>query len=202
MIETLSKPPRGSDFYAMSALHTLRMLFQRLLETICVLLMVGLAVVVVLAVGFRYMGSSLVWYDEVAAIMLAWLTYYGAALAALRRAHLGFPNLVSSLPRIARLPLLIVSEVLIFAFFSLLAWFGWQVIVILQGDTLTSLPWVPISFTQSVIPIGAVFFMIAEAMTLPEQFREAWRGEATYDAELREQLDVKHAEPLQQESPR
>ena len=165
-----------------------RLLFQRLLEIICVLLMVGLAVVVVLAVGFRYMGSSLSWYDEVAAIMLAWLTYYGAALAALRRAHLGFPNLVSSLPPAVRVPLLIVSEALIFTFFGLLAWFGWQVIVILQGDTLTSLPWVPISFTQSVIPIGAVLFMLAEALTLPEQFREAWRGETTYDSELREQL--------------
>ena len=165
-----------------------RLLFQRLLETVCVLLMVGLAVVVVLAVGFRYLGASLSWYDEVAAIMLAWLTYYGAALAALRRAHLGFPNLVSSLPPVLRVPLLIVSEALIFTFFGLLAWFGWEVIVILQGDTLTSLIWVPISFTQSVIPIGAVLFMIAEALTLPEQFREAWRGETMYEAELREQL--------------
>ncbi|MEZ5593738.1 MAG: TRAP transporter small permease subunit [Gammaproteobacteria bacterium] len=194
----------------MSALHAVRMLFQRLLETICVLLMVGLAVVVVLAVGFRYMGSSLSWYDEVAAIMLAWLTYYGAALAALRRAHLGFPNLVSSLPPLLRVPLLLISEALVFTFFGLLAWFGWQVIVILQGDTLTSLPWVSISFTQSVIPIGAVLFMIAEAITLPEQLREAWRGETDYDPELRdqlapelrEQLDSSSNPPVQQEAHR
>jgi len=182
----------------MSALHFLRMLFQRLLETICVLLMVGLAVVVVLAVGFRYMGASLSWYDEVAAIMLAWLTYYGAALAALRRAHLGFPNLVSSLSPAFRVPLLIIAEALIFTFFGLLAWFGWEVIVILQGDTLTSLPWVPISFTQSVIPIGAVLFMIAEAITLPEQFREAWQGQTSYEAELREHLDSELREQLQE----
>ena len=54
--------------------------------------MIGLAVVVVLAVVFRKAGASLVWYDEVAAIMLAWLTYYGAALAALQARALGFPG--------------------------------------------------------------------------------------------------------------
>ena len=76
-------------------------MLERLLEGVCVLLMVGLAVVVVLAVAYRYGGASLVWYDEVAAIMLVWLTYYGAALAALRRAHLGFPALIEASPRCA-----------------------------------------------------------------------------------------------------
>ena len=42
----------------------------------------ALAVVVVLGVGFRKFGAALVWYDEVASVLLAWLTYYGAALAA------------------------------------------------------------------------------------------------------------------------
>ena len=46
----------------MSALHFLRMLFQRLLETICVLLMVGLAVVVVddAVVGFSEVEAAVV----------------------------------------------------------------------------------------------------------------------------------------------
>ncbi len=79
-----------------SVVRNLRQVLERLLEGVCMLLMVGLAVVVMLAVAYRYGGASLVWYDEVAAIMLVWLTYYGAALAALRRAHLGFPGIVSS----------------------------------------------------------------------------------------------------------
>ena len=58
--------------------------------------MVALAVIVVVGVGFRKAGASLVWYDEVASIMLAWLTYYGAALAALSRSHIGMPTLVAN----------------------------------------------------------------------------------------------------------
>jgi TRAP-type C4-dicarboxylate transport system permease small subunit len=129
-------------------------------------------VVVVMAVIYRKAGSSLVWYDEVAAIMLAWLTYYGAALAALRRAHLGFPGVFDASPTAARIAMLVVSETLVIGFFVLIAWYGWDVIVILAGGTLTSLPWVWVSFTQSVIPIGCALIALAELTTIPERWRE------------------------------
>ena len=167
----------------MSALRRARNAFERLLEGICLLLMVGLAVVVVLGVAFRYSGASLVWYDEVAAIMLAWLTYYGAALAALRRAHLGFPGLVNASPPGIRIAALILSEVLVIGFFTVIAWYGWEVIVVLAGGTLVSLPWVPVSFTQSVIPIGAGLIVLAELLTLPERWREARAGIALREHE-------------------
>ena len=147
------------------------------------LLMVGLAVVVMLAVAYRYGGASLVWYDEVAAIMLVWLTYYGAALAALRRAHLGFPGIVSDLPRALRLAALILSEAVVIGFFLVIAWYGWEVIVILASDRLTSLPWVPVWLTQSVIPIGSVLIALAEALTIPERWREAEAGIAAQEHE-------------------
>jgi TRAP-type C4-dicarboxylate transport system permease small subunit len=153
-------------------MHQLRRLLERGLETVCMLLMIGLAVVVVMAVVYRKAGSSLVWYDEVAAIMLAWLTYYGAALAALRRAHLGFPGVFDASPTLLRIAMLIVSETLVIGFFLVLAWYGWDVILILSGDTLTSLPWVPISLTQSVIPIGCALIALAELLTIPERWRE------------------------------
>ena len=167
----------------MSAVRGLRRVLERLLEAVCMILMIGLAVVVMLAVAFRYGGASLVWYDEVAAIMLVWLTYYGAALAALRRAHLGFPGIISNLPSGLRLAALILSEALVIGFFLLVAWYGWEVIVILAGDRLTSLPWVPVWFTQSVIPIGSVLIALAEALTVPERWREAKTGVAAQEHE-------------------
>jgi TRAP-type C4-dicarboxylate transport system permease small subunit len=161
----------------------LRRLLERLLELVCMILMIGLAVLVVVAVVFRKGGASLVWYDEVAAIMLAWLTYYGAALAALRRAHLGFPGLYAASPPALRVPMLIIGDVLFVGFFLVLAWYGWQVIVLLAGDTLTSLPWVPVSFTQSVIPIGGLLIAVCHLATLPGRWREAREGLALHDEE-------------------
>ena len=171
---------RGDD---VSAVRQLRSLLERVLEAVCTVLMIGLAVVVVAAVVYRKAGASLVWYDEVAAIMLAWLTYYGAALAALRRAHLGFPGLVSASPPGLRIAALIAAETLVIGFFLVLAWYGWRVIVILAGDTLTSLPWVPVSFTQSVIPIGGLLIALAEALTIPERWREARHGIRAHEHE-------------------
>jgi TRAP-type C4-dicarboxylate transport system permease small subunit len=150
-----------------------RSVFERLLETITVLLIISLAAVVVLGVIYRWAGESLSWYDEVASVQLAWLTYYGAALAALKRAHIGVPGLIAAISPLYRIPLVIFSELVIIGFFLVLAWYGYVVLIILEGDTLISLPYIGTQFTQSVIPIGAILFVIAEILNLPQIWREA-----------------------------
>ena len=155
---------------------SLRRAFERVLTAFVLLLLAGLAVVILYAVACRKLGYSLVWYDEVASIMLAWLTYYGAALAALHRAHIGFPGLVNSLPPRWRIAAVWFGEACVIGFFALLSWFGLQVLLILSGDTLTSLPWVLTRFTQSVIPIGGVLFIIAQLLSLPDVLRQARSG--------------------------
>ena len=147
--------------------------FERLMETIVILLMVTLTLIVLIAVVYRKAGASLSWYDEVASVMLAWLTYYGAALAAIHREHIGFSGLIKVLKPAVRTPFIVISEVCILGFFALLAWVGFQVLVVLRGDTLISLPQVPTRLTQSVIPIGAILFIIAEALGIPELLKKA-----------------------------
>lgn len=154
-------------------LERLRRGFERLLELIVIALMVILAVEVTVGTVFRELGSALVWYDEVASVLLAWLTYYGSALAAMKRAHIGFPGLLAALPVTLCLPLTVLAEALTIAFFVLLAWVGWQVLGVLSTDTLVTLPQVSVMYTQSVIPIGAVLFIIAELFNLPRVLREA-----------------------------
>ncbi len=149
---------------------------ERLLEAILIFLMVALTVVVVVAVIYRKAGASLAWYDEVASVMLAWVTYYGAALAALKRKHIGFDGLVLALPPRWQLAAVIVAELCVYAFFLLLAWTGWVVLRVLEGDTLVSLPEVSVQLTQSVIPIGAVLFLICETLSLPAHWRRVRAG--------------------------
>lgn len=157
----------------MNRFDTARSVFERLLESITVLLILSLAVVVVLGVVFRWAGEALSWYDEVASVQLAWLTYFGASLAALKRAHIGVPGLIVAVRPALRIPLVICAEIVVIGFFLILAWYGYVVLVILEGDTLISLPYIGTQFTQSVIPIGAVLFVIAEILNLPQIWREA-----------------------------
>ena len=157
-------------------LERVRRAFERLLATFVGVLLVSLATIVVVAVVYRRAGHSLVWYDEVASILLAWLTYYGAALAALKRAHIGYDGLVDRLQPRLRVAAVLFGEACVIAFFALLAWTGWRVLQVLGGVHLISLPWVPVQLTQSVIPIGATLFIIAQLLSLPDVLRRARDG--------------------------
>jgi TRAP-type C4-dicarboxylate transport system permease small subunit len=161
---------------------------ERILEAWLVTMIVAMTAVVVLAVLWRKAGASFIWYDEVAAIMLAWITYYGAALGALKRAHIGFDGILLALPMRWRMVALAVAETLVFIFFIVLAWTGWQVLGVLQGMSLISLPWVPVMFTQSVIPIGAVLFILCEALSLPEYVAVVRRGVSQDELEVTRHL--------------
>ena len=151
--------------------------FENLLELIVVVLMIGLAVEVLLGVTYRKLGMSLSWYDEIASVTLAWLTYYGAALAALKGAHIGVPEIVRFMPRSWRVVTVYVGECFVFAFLIVLGWTGMSVLDVLATDTLVSLPTIPVSYTQSVIPIASVLFIVAEALRFPERLAEARAGE-------------------------
>jgi len=146
------------------------------MEWIVIALMLILFVEVALGVVFRMIGRPLVWYDEVASVLLAWVTYYGAALAALKGAHIGFPGLVRSLAPAVRIWVVVLAKALTIGFFVLLAWVGWSILEVLATDYLVGLPDVSNQYVQSVIPIGATLFVIAELLVLPEAIAEARRA--------------------------
>lgn len=177
---------------------TVRRGFESLLEIITALIVAALTVLIVMGTVYRYMGSALSWYDEVASVGLVWMTYFGSALAALKGAHIGFPGIVNAMPVRWRVAATIFSELCIFAFFGLLAYAGMQVLVILEGMTLVSLPQVSVQLTQAIIPLGAVLFMIAEAMRLPEVMRDA-RGAGFVDHEIKEALGDISNTPLEED---
>jgi TRAP-type C4-dicarboxylate transport system permease small subunit len=169
-------------------LATAYRLYDRVLEVIAAALMAGVTLIIVAGFFFRWIGYSLVWYDEVGAISLCWLTYYAGALAALRGAHIGFPGLVNAMPANLRVAATFLGSAITIFFFGLLAVTGTAVVQILKGDTLVSLPDVSLQVTQSVIPITAVLFVIAELIRLPDLLREARRGPLV-DHEVKEALE-------------
>ncbi len=160
---------------------------ERFLEVFLVFQMFLLAIVVIAAVLWRKMGASFSWYDEVAAIQLAWITYYGAALAALKRKHIGFDGVLLALPLKLRAWAVYVAEALTLGFFALMTWAGIQVLNVLGGMTLVSLTWVPIWFTQSVIPIGGVLFIITSLLSFPGYYRATMQGRSFEHLEVVEE---------------
>lgn len=164
-------------------------ILETVLEWIVILMMVLLTIVVVVAVLYRIAGDSLSWYDEIAAIQLSWLTYYGAALAALKRRHIGFDSVLLSLPYGLRMVGVAMAELLVLGFFIVLAWTGLEVLQVLEGVRLVSLTWVPVQLTQSVIPIGASLFVICQLLSLPHYWSMTARGISLEHAEIEEEVE-------------
>ncbi|SEA36062.1 TRAP transporter small permease [Rubrimonas cliftonensis] len=159
---------------------------ERGLEWFLILQMALLTAVVVYAVIMRKAGVSASWYDEVAAIQLAWITYYGAGLAALKRRHIGFDGVLLAMGPALRRPAVFLAEGLTLGFFALMTWSGLEVLAVLEGMSLISLTWVPVQFTQSVIPIGGALFIGASLLSFPDYLRATMAGVSMEHAEIEE----------------
>jgi C4-dicarboxylate transporter DctQ subunit len=175
-------------------MRSFRRFFDRLLEVIAFILMTLVTLIVVAGFTFRWLGHALVWYDEIAAISLAWLTYYVAALAALRGSHLGFSGFVNSLPPRWRVIATFAGSLISIGFFAVLGIAGYHVMQVISGLTLVSLPGAQQSWASSAIPIGSALFVVAELLRLPEALAEARRG-PLIDPEIKEVLEEAGALP-------
>jgi TRAP-type C4-dicarboxylate transport system permease small subunit len=95
-----------------------------------------------------------------------------------------------ALPKNLRIPAVLLGEVIVLTFFFLMARAGLQVLDVLAGDTLVSLRWVPVQFTQSVIPIGAILFMLAQVLSLPAYLKLTSAGISLEHAEIEEEVET------------
>jgi len=163
---------------------------ESVLEWTLIVLMILLTINVIVAVLFRLAGDSLSWYDEVAAIQLSWITYYGAGLAALKRRHIGLDSVLLSIPMPYRMGFVVIAEIVIIGFFYILASTGWEVLQVLEGDMLVALTWVPVQFTQSVIPIGVTLFIICELLSLPRYWQMTAAGISLEHEDIDEEVET------------
>ena len=148
-----------------------RAAYASVLEWLVIALMVVLAAEVTLGIVFRTVGRALVWYDEVASILLAWLTFYGSALASVKRAHISCPELIEQFPPRVKRALDLLAQGLVIGFFALLGWVGASILPVLATDHMVSLPTVPMSIVQSVIPISCALILVSEVALLVDMLR-------------------------------
>src|SRR5512145_2973282 len=138
-----------------------------LVEWWAVLLLVALTVVVCLGVFFRYvLNDSLVWYDEFASYLLVWLTFYGAVVAHYHQRHIGFDLLVEKLAPLARRVVDVVAETAVLGFQFVLFYYGWILTERMGDETAISLPWVKVTWINSVLPITGGLLLLISATRL------------------------------------
>jgi len=146
------------------------------LQVVTLSLIVALTCVILAGVAFRYSGQSLIWYDEVAVVLLAWITFLGAALATLRNAHLGFNGLLFGLPTGGRLVLFWTGETIFIAIFAIVTWSGWLILGIFGNEMMTTVRFVPRWFVQGILPVSAALMVLGRLLTIPARLRDVYAG--------------------------
>jgi len=160
-----------------------------LIEWWAVCLLAGLVVVVCLGVFFRYvLNSSLTWYDEFASYMLVWLTFYGAVVADYHQRHINFDLLVNKLAPGTRRAVDVVAEFAVLGFQFVLCYYGWILTEKMGDETAISLPWVKVSWINSVLPVTGGLMLVISLTRLisilsgrqnKQGGHEAWSGSSS-----------------------
>ena len=81
-----------------------------------------------------------------------------------------------------------LGEAVVYATFVTMAWASWYVLRVMAGETLVSLDWVPLQFTQSVVPIGCVLFVLANGLSTPGALQRVIEGHSEEEAEIAEEI--------------
>lgn len=160
-----------------------------LVEWWAVGLLAGMTILVCMGVFFRYvLNSSLVWYDEFASYLLVWLTFYGCVVVDYQRRHIGFDLFVNKLAPGQRRVADIVGELAVLGFQFVLFYYGWILTEKMGDETAISLPWVKVTWINSVLPItGALLLLISisrliglvTGKTNKPGGHEAWSGSSS-----------------------
>ena len=100
----------------------------------------------------------------------------------------GFEGLVLACPPGLRLTLFFIGEAVVYAVFAALAYAGWFILQVMGSETLVSLPSIPLWFTQSVVPIGAALFILAQLLSTPDALKRLRAGRSAEEEEIAEEI--------------
>jgi len=118
-----------------------------------------MAMIVAVNVFFRFaLNASLSWADEVAQILLVWLTFIGAAMAIREKAHYVLNFLTEKIRGKAKGPFIVLQQILIFFAIAILLYYGsivaWKIrFWVMPATEISRL------FVYAVCPIGCVLML-------------------------------------------
>lgn len=117
-----------------------------------------MSIIVFANVSLRYLTNfSITWSEEVARYLMIWMTFIGAGLVLRFGGHVAITNLQEAMPRTVQRVMRAAIAVLLFAFFGVMMWIGWDYMSRMQFQ-LTPATRIPFSYVYTAMPIG--FFLL------------------------------------------
>jgi len=128
---------------------------------------IAMATIVAVQVLFRYgFNHSLFWSEELARVLLVWLTFFGATVAYYYRAHPGVDGLVKRLPLRGQRIAAFLSHIAALALFSIMVWYGGRFAWFVRLQITPALGWPKWTIMAAVPAAGLVFWVHGLAMVI------------------------------------
>ncbi|MBM7583788.1 TRAP-type C4-dicarboxylate transport system permease small subunit [Bacillus pakistanensis] len=128
-------------------------------KTLAVILMFAMAVIVTMAVCFRYiLNSPLSWAGEIAVFLLIWISFFGGSLGLKYKSQAAVTILLDYVPAKVKRFILILGHIIMLLFLVLLIYYSVNWIlspsVAFQKSTALLIPmWIP----YLAVPLGLSF---------------------------------------------
>lgn len=133
------------------------------------LLIAGLAAVVNLQIFSRYLfNAPFIWPEEVARLLLVWMTFIGAAALTRRGSDIAVDTFVLLFPPRVRRFFLLLRDVTMIALFSFIAFQGFELADAVAGMPLIATGWPTATLAWPLMACGilTVFHCALRVMTL------------------------------------
>ncbi|WP_145288929.1 TRAP transporter small permease [Pirellulimonas nuda] len=168
---------------------------QRLLELLVILLVLTLVGDVLWGVAARFGShfglSPSLWTEELARLLLIWVTFLGAAVGFARREHLGLDYFANKLHPDARRTLACVSELIVIAFAATALVYGGMVLVreTLGAGQFTPALQLKMGYVYLAAPIAGACIILFGLKRLLELIFHPAPMSQTHDVETAARLD-------------
>ncbi len=140
-------------------------------------LMVILIVIFGWLVFGRYvLNNTPTWVEQASLLLVAYITFLGAAIGIRRNSHLSIDFVREALPRGPRLVLRYVADLMIFVFGGFMAWQGWGLV---ETNLDRAIPMIdlPEAWRAAPLVICGLLIMVFSTADLIERIRDPLRGD-------------------------
>ncbi|WP_237563714.1 TRAP transporter small permease [Halalkalibacter okhensis] len=128
----------------------------KLLAILCIIAITGLTIIVFIQVFSRFIRVSLPGTEELARLLVVWLTFLGASLALHEKMHLSVNYFVNLVNKNLRSKIGLIIHGIMIVFFCVLMVYGFKLSILSMGTTSSTLK-LPMGLFYCVIPISSIF---------------------------------------------
>jgi len=117
-------------------------------------------IIIVVSVFCRYiLSNSLTWSEEVAKFTLVWMCFIGASTVMIRGGHVSIQSFYNWARGIAKVVLVIFTELVVLTTLGLIVWYGWDITLTAIPQRSPVVPWLSLGAVYISMPVGGLMML-------------------------------------------